>query len=87
MSLSNLFQVLARLVQIICPLIAIRAVYALIVDIITSVPQFYLAVNIEIFTLADILIRGMIYFVTYAAALGLGFPNVSVPVKNTGTSN
>ena len=78
---------LARLVQIICPLLAIHAVYNLIADIITSVPQFYLAVDTEAFNLADILIRGVIYFVTYAAALGLGFPKVSGPRKNTSTPN
>jgi hypothetical protein len=57
---------------IICPIIAIRATYELVADIITSIPEVSYSVNGPAFALADILIQGFTYCIVVHVALGLG---------------
>jgi hypothetical protein len=70
-------------VKIICPIIAIRATYELIADIITSIPQVLDNRGSSAFALADILIQGFTYCVVVHVALGLGLlPKVDEKQKN-----
>jgi len=59
-------------VKIVCPILVIRAVYEIIVDIITANTSLSLEINFTAFILADILINGSMYFVVIHVVLGLG---------------
>jgi hypothetical protein len=59
-------------VKVICPIIAMRASYELIVDIITSLPEVSFNIYGPALALADILIQGLTYYVVVHVALGLG---------------
>jgi hypothetical protein len=59
-------------VKVICPILAIRAIYQLINDIITSIPAVLFNMDGSAFALADILIRGLTYYAVIHVALGLG---------------
>jgi hypothetical protein len=65
-------------VKVICPILAIRAVYELINDIITSIPEVLFNMDGPAFALADILVRGLTYYAVIHVALGLG----SIPQPN-----
>jgi hypothetical protein len=65
-------QVLAHILKIICPILAIRATYELISDILTSLPSLFFVINLGAFGLADVIIAGTTYFLVIYVALGLG---------------